>query len=112
MYAIVPTASPVVVSDSPSWDVELAHAEIEDARALALVRERLDEDVARLEVAMNDTRGVRVDEPVKHVLPDARSLVPLQQPAAPPHVRRERLAVEQLHHQEELSRRGARSMSS
>ena len=59
--------------------VELAHAEVEDARALAPPGQRLDEDVAGLEVAVDDARGVRVDEPVQHVLADVRDLVPREQ---------------------------------
>ena len=51
---------------------------------------------------MHDARRVRVDEPVEHVLPEAGELVPLEEPSAPAHVRRERLTVEELHHEEEL----------
>ena len=54
---------------------------------------------------MDDARGVRVDEPVQHVLADVRDVVPREQPRAASQAGRERLAVQELHHQEELALR-------
>ena len=80
-------------------DVELADAEIEDPRSPA----GLEEDVSGLEIPMHHARAVRVDEAAEDILTDALGELPGERAARGLQALRERLSVEALHEQKELT---------
>ncbi len=77
---------------------ELRDAKIEDLDAIRLVRAPLEEDVGRLEIAVDDVDGVRGLEPAEDLLDDGRESLEAHRPGAL-QVVEEALSLEELEHE-------------
>ena len=82
---------------TPESDGELRHAEVDDLHEVAAGLRALEEDVVRLEIAVNDAGDVRGAEPVEQLEHHRRGdRWGVRRPARLDALR-ERLAVEELH---------------
>jgi hypothetical protein len=78
--------------------LDLRDAEVDDLHERLVAPLGDQEHVVRLQIAMHDPGGVRVGEPARDLGRDVERLGQRDRPASQP--RAERLAAEQLHHQE------------